>query len=566
MEIEIKIDEKIIKNAYYTFIILFFLIFSFLIFYNNLSVVWNYPIVFGDEGYHMRISKEFALRKEYLHYLDFIQPNPSAYGYISIFHFLEAFGFLISESFAKFLLPLIIFVTSFSIFVIFWKIFDEKIALLSSILFQTFQSTIIYSVTFYVDSLFVLFIFLSFSFLFLFLKENKIEYYFLSSIFLGLSFIVKPTLPFAISFGIIFLVFYYYFLRKINFKELLMFFLFPIFTILSLIVFNILAYNKICVGFWIIAEFLNKYLDGSCEIKNIEYKDIYSFAGRTEQRGSELDVFSFGLKEYIDFAYGYSSFIILSSIIGIFILIYHKRYELLFPLIPFFLLTVVWLIIIYPFSNDLGVLYRAEDTARYLYFLNPFIALYSSLFLYSLKEILDLIKNARNSSIVKVVFLLIFLISLFIITYYFFISYSFKLEIMKRVKTFSEYFFEACEYIKERTEKNTTLMSLWGYRVLYACERNIGGTADLRLSNSSTFINELAKNFGIDYFFVEKFSIDPLNRNLSEMYNLDWVKLLLNSKEYFEIFYENGVPIDDCINNYLPIGIPCDGVIIFKIK
>ncbi|MEM5871152.1 MAG: hypothetical protein QXX04_02220, partial [Candidatus Aenigmatarchaeota archaeon] len=207
-----------------------------------------------------------------------------------------------------------------------------------------------------------------------------------------------------------------------------------------------------------------------------------------------------------------------------------------------------------------------EDTARYLYFLNPFIALYSSLFLYSLKEILDLIKNARNSSIVKIVFLLIFLISLFIITYYFFISYSFKLEIMKRVKAFSEYFFEACEYIKERTEKNTTLMSLWGYRVLYACERNIGGTADLRLSNNSTFINELAKKFGIDYFFVEKFSIDPLNRNLSERYNLDWVKLLLNSKEYFEIFYENGVPIDDCINNYLPIGIPCDGVIIFKIK
>ncbi|MEM5828606.1 MAG: hypothetical protein QW197_03880, partial [Candidatus Aenigmatarchaeota archaeon] len=140
-----------------------------------------------------------------------------------------------------------------------------------------------------------------------------------------------------------------------------------------------------------------------------------------------------------------------------------------------------------------------------------------------------------------------------------------KLDIMQKVKSFSNYFFEACNWVKSNLDKNATLMSLWGYRVVYACERNVGGSADLRLSNNATFINELAKYLGINYFFVEKFSIDPLNRHLAEMYDLSWVELLYNNSQYFEKVYENGIPFEQC-KNYFNLGYSCDGVIIFKVK
>ena len=136
---------------------------------------------------------------------------------------------------------------------------------------------------------------------------------------------------------------------------------------------------------------------------------------------------------------------------------------------------------------------------------------------------------------------------------------------MQKVKTFSVYFFDACNWVKNNLDKNATLMSLWSNRVVYACERNVGGSNDLRLSNNATFIHELAKKLGVNYFFIEKFSIDPLSRHYAEMYDLSWLELIYSHPQYFEKVYENGIPFEECKNRLLQ-GIPCDGVIIFKVK
>jgi len=562
MEIEIEISKEILLILYKIFIILFFFGFSLWIFYLNYQTVQNYPIVFGDEGYHMRIAKEMVSRKEYLLYLDYYKPNPSAYGYLSLFHFLEAFGFLISEWFARLLLPLTVFLTVFSMFVIFWKLFDEKVALLSTILFQTFQSTVIYSVTFYVDSLLTLFSFLSFGFLLLYLKEKKLHYFYLSSAFSSILLILKPMIPLVILASIaIFAIYLVFSERKI---KLLTFFLFPTLMFAVVILNNTLAYGKICVGYWVLSDYLNRFLNGSCELKNIEYRDQYSFSARTEQIGSETDIFSFGLLNYLDFAYGYSIFIVFSLIFSITYITITQKRELLFPFLSAALLMVYSISIDYFVYNNFGIFSRAEDTARYLLFFNPFVAFYVSYFFVFLKDFLSSFK-LKNQEKLNLFFTVLFLISLIFISFYFYKSYLSKLDVMKRVKTFSVYFFDACSWVKNNLDKNATLMSLWSNRVVYACERNIGGSNDLRLSNNATFIYELAKKLGVSYFFIEKFSIDPLNRHYAEMYDLSWVELIYSNQQYFEKVYENGIPFEECKNRLLQ-GVPCDGVIIFKVK
>jgi len=564
MEIEIEISKETLMKIYKIFIILFFFGFSLWIFYLNYQTVQNYPIVFGDEGYHMRIAKEMFNRKEFLHYLDYYKPNPPAYGYLSMFHFLEAFGFLISELFTRLLLPLTVFLIAFSMFVIFWKLFDEKVALISAILFQTFQSTVIYSVTFFVDSLFVLFIFLAFAFAFLYsLKERNNEYIYLSSAFASLSLLTKSTLAIAIIPFSFALLFYILILEK-KLKQILLSLIFPIVVFSSIVLSNVLTYDKICVDFWFISQFLNRFLNGSCEIKTFEYKDQYSFAARGEQIGSEVDVFSFGLLNYLDFAYGYSTFILILSVFSILYIILNRKFELVFPLIPLIILSIYSITFDYFNRNVLGIFYRAEDTARYLYFFNPFLAFYISYFFVFLKDFLLSFK-LRNQEKINLFFTILFFISLIFISFYFYNSYLSKLDVMQKVKTFSLYFFDACNWVKNNLDKNATLMSLWSHRVVYACERNVGGSNDLRLSNNATFIYELAKKLGVNYFFIEKFSIDPLNRHYAEMYDLSWLELIYSHPQYFEKVYENGIPFEECKNRLLQ-GIPCDGIIIFKIK
>ncbi|MEM5828307.1 MAG: glycosyltransferase family 39 protein, partial [Candidatus Aenigmatarchaeota archaeon] len=466
MEIEIRLDVSTLRLVYKLFIILIFFGFSLFIFYLNYQTVQKYPIVFGDEGHHMRIAKEMANRKEYLYYLDYYKPNPPAYGYFSIFHFLEAFGFLISEWFAKFLLPLTIFLISFSMFTIFWKLFDEKIALLSSILFQTFQSTVIYSVTFYVDSLLTLFTFLGFGFLFIYNKEKRIEYLILSSIFASLTLIIKPSLPSVIFASFLILSFYLIVYKEKNYKHFFYLLIFPIIVVFSSIFSNTLIYNKMCIEIFPFSEVLNSYLKGDCSIKVVDYKDKYSFSARTEQVGSEVDVFSMGITNYIDFAYGYSYFVIFSLIVSFSYFLIKRNWEIILLLLPIFLLTIYSITYDYLKNKSLGVFLRAEDTARYLYFSNPFIAFYISSIFLILKDLLKFFEKNKHYQKLQMIYVLLFLISLFYISYYFYLSYSQKLDIMQKVKSFSNYFFEACNWVKSNLDKNATLMSLWGYRVV----------------------------------------------------------------------------------------------------
>ena len=120
-------------------------------------------------------------------------------------------------------------------------------------------------------------------------------------------------------------------------------------------------------------------------------------------------------------------------------------------------------------------------------------------------------------------------------------------------------FFQACDWVKINLPEDSVLMTFWGYRAGYNCERNVSpGYADIRLSDNPQYIDSVAQQFGITHFFIQKFSISQDASR--ESYSVAFVQLLENNPQYFEKVYENGPSLQECIN-----AGGCDGNIIYKV-
>lgn len=560
-----KVSKKIIRKIIH-FSIFFGFIFPSL--YLISFTVFNYPIVFGDEGYHMSIARYIAEKKEIPIYLNEIfgtNLSFSSFTYNPFFHFLFGFFYLIGKEFAcKLLLVFIFFLCSFSLFVLTYKILNFEAALISSLIFSNLQAVILYSTTFYTDMLMILFFIPSFFFFLLGIKEENKRYIIYSAIF---SLLAVFTKYYALIFSFSLFLLSIYFLIKNERKKF--FFSFIVFLSSFYLVFiwiirNITLFNSPCtpIGITVIENYLSSiFKDQKCYVSL--YNSTYSFSGRTEKIGSEENVINFGILNFLRFfLWGNEKLDFLFVplfLFGFLILTFYLKDEL----IPFFLLSIFIVLLIQTIQGNLlttGFFYRAEDTARIFLTFTPIFSFVSSAPFFFLSFLGEKLKNYMMyvfifSSIIILILLLSF-------------STKEKIKIMQSVKSFSSYFFDACNWVKNNLPKNSTLMSLWGYRVAYNCERKIGGNEDLRLSENASFMKEVAKKLGVQYFFIEKFSIDPLNRKFSEMYDLNWVKII---NENFEKVFENGDEIDRCISNLEKIaqyGIGrsnCDGVVIYKI-
>ena len=545
---------------------LLFLGFIFPTLYLVSITVFNYPIVFGDEGYHMSIVRYIAEKKEipiYLKDLFGTDLSFSGFAYNPFFHFLFGFFYSIGKEFAcKLLLVFIFFLCSFSLFVLTYKVLNFEAALISSITFSNLQAVILYSTTFYVDMLMNFFFIVSFFFFILSLRENNKKYLIYSAVSAALAVFTKY---YALFYSIFLFIYSIYFLIKREKEKFLSsFFIFisSFFLVAMFAIRNVILFNSPCIpiGVQAIENIVSSvFKNQKCSVS--EYQSQYQFAGRTEKVSSEQDVVSFGILNFLRFfLWGNENLdylFIFLFFLGIILLIKEDI------TIPIFLFSVFLVLLIQTLQGNLlttGFFYRAEDTARQLLLLTPIFSFVVSYPISKFEKLKKYLKD--NYQIAFFTISLIFLIVLFKL------SSSQKIEIMKSVKSFSSYFFDACDWVKENLPKNSTLMSLWGYRVAYNCERRVGGDSDLRLSNNATFIKEVAEKLGIKYFFIEKFSIDPLNRKFSEMYDLEWVELI---NKNFEKVFENGIPIDTCISRlekFKQYGIgrsDCDGVVIYKI-
>ncbi|MGC8812711.1 MAG: hypothetical protein ACP5O8_03980, partial [Candidatus Aenigmatarchaeota archaeon] len=284
------------------------------------------------------------------------------------------------------------------------------------------------------------------------------------------------------------------------------------------------------------------------------HQEKYEFAGRVEQVGTEANVFAIGLTSYLEFAYGNLFITIFPFLAGVFLLVFAKKKEetlillILLSLVPIFYISVG----------------RAEDTARYTLGWAPIIALVAGFWFDEVNKFLS--KYYKYLGAIVFVLVLIYCIwglKIFGITGYGFLD---RLSTLLQVRQFSSLFFDACKWVREKLPENVRLMTIWSYRAVYNCQRNvIGNYPDIALSRDLNYTLQVAKANKITHIFIQKFSIDPANKHYSEHYDLEFVQFLEANPKHFVKVYENGPSLQEC-QLYWQRGYQCDGNIIYEIK
>jgi 4-amino-4-deoxy-L-arabinose transferase-like glycosyltransferase len=541
----IKQDKEITIELKPELIIL--LIFSAFVLILNLNITLNRPIAFADEGFHTRLAQLIAEEKNYFDYYPFERTKLiySSYSRPPFWNLLEAGFYLIfgfSELLTKFLTPFIVFITSIAVYLLTKRIFDEKVALIASIITITIPSFVTYSVLFQTDIPATLYSILSVLTFIIATKNNSKKYFVLSAVFASIAFLTKiPSIAAILFFGFMFI---YELLTERKLLELIKKYSLIAIVILSItsgyFLRNYFLYGTpMCYNLPLIKLFdIEK-----CSVN--KYKTNYSFSSVAEQTGTEQNVYSMGITSYLDFAYGRIWFVIFASISGLFFILFKK--DKIFNIL---LLYFIFFLILFPF-----VVTRAEDTARYTLAWTPVFAILSAIFFSKIYETL----KKFNKYIALTVFVIVIFFS--------YENLNLKLSIMDRVKQFSPLFFEACNWIKNNPDKvplNASLYTIWAHRAIYNCQRNAVSpimVPDIELSLDVNTTIKSAKENGVDYIFIQKFSIDPQNRNIAEMYNLNFINMLENNNQAFIKIYENGPNIQQCLQQG-----GCDGNIIYRIN
>jgi len=514
----------------------------------ELIVTFNTPISFGDEGFHAGMARWISENVEYPTWIPFSQTanfkrdvSSPPYLHLLIASFLYLFGF--NEVFIRFLPPFISFLTGLAVFLLGKELYNKKVGFIGSIISVAIPSFVTYSVLIYVDVLVTLFFTMFFLLFVLYIKRGGKKYLVLSGIFGAFSFLTKTTgfVPYIF----IFLVFVYELIKKRNFyepfKKYFVLFLILILVPSTFLLRNYFYYKNPGCYF----PYMDKIFSGNgCILKVVEFEGKYKYESRTQQVGTEQSVYSMGIMNYLDFAYGAISifgiriiFVVFALLGGLFLLLHQSDKISLFILF----MLIMFLIIFY--SNP-G---RAEDTARYLLIFSPLICLIAAKWL---EEFYNFIERYQ-----KYLALIVFII----IIIFGYQNLKDKLDTMIKVKQFSPTFFEACDWVKKNLPKNAVLSTVWSSRAAYNCQRDVrGNEPDIFLSTDVNYTKEVAKKLGITHLFIQKFSLS--NEALSESFKVDSVQLFENHPETFKKVYENGLALDQCLKQG-----GCDGNIIYEI-
>jgi 4-amino-4-deoxy-L-arabinose transferase-like glycosyltransferase len=547
------------------------LIFLSIVLILELRLTFTSPIVFGDEGYHTRISQYIAQNVDYIQWVLPVEGTKiSAAGFhrLPLWHLLQAsfyfiFGF--HDIIVKFLTPLVgVILIGIVTFLLGKELKSKEVGLFAAIIVVSIHSFITYSVLFYTDIL------LTFSlvlFLLTFVKAIKTEKkinWILAGAIAGLTFLTDRAGLIVLPF--ILLSFLYQLYRKKQFPQLLknyIFLLIPCLVLISayFIRNTVLFNNPFCQMPEYLISWEKFFKNSKCSI-DLNYKSNYNFEGSSTGVGTEMEIFKMGIINYILFAYGSTSFIsplfayglivIFAFICGLFT-VYQERVHNDVYLI---LITATFLLIFYV---SLGG--RAEDAARNTVGLVPFVVIIAAVYF---EKLYSLLKKY------KIILAIIF--SVFIISFSLWSLFT-KLESLKSVKNFSPYFFEACNFIKENTSENALLMTVWDHGTIYNCQRMatsfgyMSDSPDIAISGNLTLVLERLKANGITHIFIQKFSISK--RFLTARYPKSFIDFMDKYHEHFKKIYENGPSISSCEtqNGYTQDeDLVCDGTIVYEIK
>lgn len=524
------------------------LLFLGLVLFLELQVSFQSPISFGDEGFHTRISRWIGENVEYPVWVPFYQTGIAKRSYERqpYWNMLEAsFFYLIgfNEAIVKFLVPMISLMTGIIVFLFAKTFYNSRVGLLASVMLVTLPSFVTYAVLFYTDALMTFFMIMFVYTFCLSLKTERRIYMLAAGTFGALAFMTKLTGYLVYMFvGVIFL---YYFYKERKFLSLIKKYS-PMFLLLIIIpstmfIRSYTYYNTpMCYRLPFVSVITDVFFSfEGCRDIDPDFEPQLEYSGRTEGGGTETDVFTMGVMNYLAFAYGNVWFFIFPLLAGLFLMT-NKPND-----IDMVVLVILFLYLL-PF---LGTTSRAEDTSRYALTWAPLICIVAAKYF---ESIYDFIKRYQRH-IALIVFLFVM--------YFGYQSVVSKLSVMVQVKQFSPSFFEACDWVQENTPIETRLSTLWTHRTAYSCNRYVtDNPADIGLGNNATDMKSLAEKIGITHIFIQKFSIDPQNRHLQERYDASFVQLLENNPEHFDKVFENGPSLDQCLQQGA-----CDGNIIYEI-
>jgi hypothetical protein len=520
-----------------------FLAFAILILFLEISLATNRPIAFGDGAYHAYISKYIGQNKIFPNVLPGLD---SYYTYSPLLHLMLSvfYTFQNGEVFAKAFIPISVFITGLAIFTTVSKYISKKAGFVAAVLTITLPIVVTYSVVIYTDILMLLFFGLSGIFALIADKENSRKYWILAVVFGGLSFLAKGIG--LMSYGFIACLLIYKFIKKeFQLKEFLKLAL--ILSVVALVI----------SGGWILRNLLLfKAIDCNlplpklnCVKETIDPSISTKFEGYVTPSGSNLSVLSFGLKNFAEFMYGNVWIVPLAAMIGV-ILILAKREKVDYFTILLLILAIFPAIVISIMGVIEGSEQRTEDIARYMILSAFVIPLIASVFF---DKLMNLIKKYWR-------FLPVIIVALIMIFSWF--SFKSKLDTMSSVTQFSPAFFQACDFIKGNTEKDSRFLSLWAAPTVYNCERNARWESDylpdIVLSKNVSIALNATKYAGIDYIFIQKFALSSVAYQASVP--ISFVQFLEANKDHFQNIYENGPKLEDCISQG-----GCDGSIVYKI-
>ncbi|MBI1978617.1 MAG: glycosyltransferase family 39 protein [Candidatus Aenigmarchaeota archaeon] len=522
---------------YNSTLLLAFLILLGVFFVLELNTSLKTQITFGDEGFHARMAQWISENKEYPIWtpFEYTPLSKSSYARPPLFNILEAsflFVFGNHEIILKAFPPLLALLVGISVFLLAKRLFNIEIGIISSLVLVTLPSFVTYSVLTFDEMLLTFFMSLFALTFAIGVKEKNRRYLVLSALFAGLTFLTKHA-------GIIILLFvpilFLYSLlseRKFlpNFKNYLLFGVVFLLVTTPFLLRNFYYYGTPeC-------QQLPLFDEDGCVLK--QFEENYKFEVRTLAGGSENELLSFGLQNFINFAYGNIWFILIGFFGGLIALIKHHSGETRAVLL---IMLFLGLVALYQTSS------RTEDTVRQLLPWTPFIAIVSAIYW---NEIYKFLRKYQTYLGLAVIGLVLF---------FGYQSITSKLQSMENVKTFSPLFFEACDWVKENLDEDVRLMTFWGHRAAYSCQRTIAaGFADIRLNPNPESIRDFSEMHGITHFFIQKFSLSQ--QPSRESYSVSFVQLLENNPEIFKPVYENGPPLDQCLQQG-----GCDGNIIYEV-
>lgn len=515
------------------------------------TVSVNSPISFGDEGIHTSSAKWMGENVEYPQWDPILDTKIDKMGYTRppMWNLLEAsfvyiFGY--SEFIIKILTPLIAAMAGFALYYTAKHTYNERVGLVSAIILITIPSFVTYSVLFYVD-IYLTFLMVMFFFMFTVAHKTKSRLYMLAAgTFAGFIFMTKLTgYSVYMLFGI--LLAYWSVKDKAPMRLLKQYS--PMILMMGIIAGSFLIRNTLlyhtpfCTQFPLVSSFTDRLFDRSgCVISN--YIPEYEYEGRTDQVGTEVDVFTMGFTNYLQFAYGPIWFVVLAFLSGLIMALESPYKSETVTIMNTIIFTMLLLFAILFMS----VTNRAEDTSRYSLAWTPVISILAAYYFDGIYLFVK--KYLKSVSVIIIIVVILLGIYLNAIP---------KVVGMYQVKMFSPSFFEACDWARENLPEDALITTVWVYRAAYNCDRRVvGSTADMAISNNLTHVLKSAEDLGITHIFIQKFSLS--NDNLSEKYPVPYVQLLESNPEYFEKIYENGLPFDQC----LAAG-GCDGNIIYEI-